>query len=94
MKKYLPYCIAFILCAYAFFSFYHSSKEINFEFNGQVQKVTYSSSGYNPTITVNNQQFDLEYIRWYDDEAKVEVGDSVVKQKGTQMMSLFKKNNK
>jgi hypothetical protein len=94
MKKYLPYCILFIICAYCFFSLYHASKEINFEFNGTVQKVIYTSFSHNPIITVNNQQFDLEWIRWYDDGAKVEVGDSVAKQKGTQMMSLFKKKNK
>lgn len=64
---------------------------MNFKFNGIVQKVTYKPFNYYPTITVNNKQYELEYIRWYDDGAIVEVGDSVIKNKGTIMMSLFKK---
>ena len=94
MKKYLPYIVLFIICAYCYSGLYTAHINISSKFSGIVQKVTYKSFSYNPIITVNNKQFDLEYIRWYDDVAKVEVGDSVVKEKGTQMMSLFKKTKK
>jgi hypothetical protein len=90
MKKYLLYSVLLVFCCYWLLSFYRAYKAINFEFKGTVQKVT-QSSGYNKIITVNNKDFDLEWVRWYDDLYKIEVGDSVLKQKGTQWMSLIKK---
>ncbi|QNK61768.1 hypothetical protein H7F33_14555 [Pedobacter sp. PAMC26386] len=90
MKKYLLYSALFVFCCYWLLSSYDALKAINYEFNGKVQKVT-PSSGYYKIITVNNKDFDLEWVRWYDDLYNIEVGDSVIKKKGTQRMSLFKK---
>jgi hypothetical protein len=94
MKRYLAYCVVLIFFTYVCYEFWTAHTNISAQFKGIVQKVAYPSFGYSPTITVNNCQYDLEYIRWYDDGAKVEVGDSVVKEKGTQLMSLIKKNKK
>jgi len=44
-------------------------------------------------ITVNNKDFDLEWVRWYDGLTNVEVGDSVMKKKGNQWMEIIKSNN-
>lgn len=92
MKKYLLYGILVIFCCYWLSSFYHAIKAINFEFKGTVQKVIPSAgSKYYKTITVNNKAYDLEWVRWYDDLYTIEVGDSVLKEKGTQSMTLIKK---
>jgi len=90
IKKYLLYGTLLVFCCYWFLSFYDALKAINYEFNGPVQKVK-PSSGYYKTITVNNKDFDLEWVRWYDDLYSIEVGDSVIKKKGTQWMDLTKK---
>jgi len=79
-----------VFCCYWLLSAYHALKAINYEFSGKVQKVA-SSSGYHKIITVNNKDFDLEWVRWYDDLTNIEVGDSVTKKKGVQWMSIIKK---
>jgi len=91
MKKYLGYSVVAILFIYVLSGFYIAHVNISSQFNGVVQKVSKKPFSSSQTITVNNKDYDLEYIRWYDDAAIVAVGDSVVKEKGTQMMSLFKK---
>jgi hypothetical protein len=91
MKKYLGYGVVAVLFIYVFFGFYTAHVNISSQFNGIVQKVSKKPFSYSQIITVDNKDYDLEYIRWYDDAAIVAVGDSVVKKKGTQMMSLFKK---
>ncbi|NRF39332.1 hypothetical protein [Pedobacter foliorum] len=88
MKKYLLYSILLVFCCYWSLSFYYLYKALNFEFKGVVQNVVRSS--YHKTITVNNNNFDLEWVRWYDDLYEIEVGDTVVKHRGTQWMSLIK----
>ena len=62
-----------------------------YDFSGRIQKVSYESGKYRPTITVKNQQFDLEWVRWIGDEDNVVVGDSVIKHKGSQWMTVKKK---
>jgi hypothetical protein len=91
MKKYFSYSLLVVFFIYIFYGFYTAHVNISSKFNGIVQNVSYKSFSSSQTITVNNKQYDLEYIRWYDDGAIVAVGDSVVKEKGTQMMSLFRK---
>ncbi|NII83598.1 hypothetical protein [Pedobacter sp. SG908] len=90
MKKYLFCGALFIFCCYWLLSAYDALKTTNYEFNGLVQKVTPPSGQYK-IITVNNKDFDLEWIRWYDDLYTIEVGDSVIKKKGTQWMDIIKK---
>jgi hypothetical protein len=93
MKKRLIYfCIGVFVC-YWIFNCYHAVKAVNSEFKGILQKVvpTPYGSGYHKTITVNNQDYDLTWVRWYDDLYTIEVGDSVVKEKGVQEMILIKK---
>ena len=94
MKKYLGYDVAAIFFIYVLFEFYTAHVNISSQFTGIVQKVSKKPFSSSQIITVNNKDYDLKYIRWYDDAAIVVVGDSVVKKKGTQMMSLFKKGNK
>jgi hypothetical protein len=94
MKKYLGYAVAVLLFIYASSEFYTAHVNISSQFDGIVQKVSEKPFGLSQIITVNNKEYDLKYIRWYDAGATVAVGDSVVKEKGTQMMSLFKKENK
>jgi len=94
MKKYLGYSVVAIFFIYVAFEFYIAHVNISSRFSGIVQKVSKEPFSSSQIITVNNKEYDLEYIRWYDDAAIVAVGDSVVKEKGTQMMSLFKKVNK
>ncbi|PWK80592.1 hypothetical protein LX99_01061 [Mucilaginibacter oryzae] len=94
MKKYLGYGIVAFFFIYVLFEFYTAHGNINSQFIGIVQKVSKKPFSSSQIITVNDKDYDLEYIRWYDDAAIVAVGDSVVKEKGTQMMSLFKKGNK
>jgi hypothetical protein len=73
------------------FSAYKIYKTVNYEFNGRIQKVSYESGNYRPIITVNNRQYDLEWVRWIGDEDDVVVGDSVVKHKENQWMTVIKK---
>ncbi|MDB5156500.1 MAG: hypothetical protein JWR50_1207 [Mucilaginibacter sp.] len=91
MKKYLPYIFLIALCVYGFTSLNRGFEQIDYEFKGIVQKVIYKSSNNNPIIVVNNKQYDLEYLKWADDSKRIEAGDSVMKKKGSQMISLFKK---
>ena len=94
MKKYLGYIVVAIFFIYVCFEFYTAHVNISSRFSGIVQKVSKKPFSSSQIITVNNKDYDLEYIRWFDDAAIVTVGDSVVKEKGTQMMSLFKKGSK
>jgi hypothetical protein len=94
MKKYFGYGILLLFFIYVSSEFYTAHVNISSQFNGIVEKISKKTFGSSQIITVNNKEYDLEYIRWYDDGAIVAVGDSVVKAKGTQMMSLFKKENK
>ncbi|MDB5086597.1 MAG: hypothetical protein JWR09_591 [Mucilaginibacter sp.] len=91
IKKYLAYSALSIFIIYFSFSAYKIYIELNYDFKGKVQNVSYESGKYRPTITVNNQQFDLEWARWIGDEENVAVGDSVVKHKGSQWMTVVKK---
>lgn len=91
IKKYLAYSALSIFILYWSFSAYKIYKTLNYDFNGRIQKVSYGSGKYRPTITVNNQQFDLEWVRWIGDEDNVVVSDSVVKHKGSQWMTVTKK---
>ncbi len=91
IKKYLPYSLLLLFVIYWCFSAYKIYKTLNYEFNGKVQKVSYDSGKYRPTITVNKLQFDLEWVRWVGDEENVVVGDSVVKHKESQWMTVIKK---
>jgi hypothetical protein len=90
MKKYLLYFAVLLFCCYWLINAYNAYKAINFQFKGRVQKVT-QTSGYYKIITVNNKDYNLEWVRWYDDLYKIEVGDSVFKIKGTQEMTIVKK---
>jgi hypothetical protein len=90
IKKYLAYSVLSIFIIYVSFSAYKIYIELNYQFKGKVQKVSYESGKYRPTITVNNQQFDLEWARWIGDEENVVVGDSVIKHKGSQWMIVIK----
>jgi hypothetical protein len=91
IKKYLAYSAVSIFILYWSFSAYKIYKVCNFEFNGKIQKVSYEYGKYRPIITVNNKQFDLEDVRWIGDEESVVVGDSVVKHKESQWMTVIKK---
>lgn len=91
VKKYLAYSALSIFILYWCFDAYKIYKTFNYDFNGRIQKVSYKSGKYRPTITVNNQQFDLEWVRWIGDEDNVVMGDSVVKHKGSQWMTVIKK---
>ena len=94
MKKYyLTGLIILVLSIVAFKGFYYDYVQTNYQFNGIVQKVTYKSFVYHPAITVNNHQYDLEYIRWFDDADSLQVGDSVIKNRGTIMMLVNRKNH-
>lgn len=88
MKKYF---IIFIVCAVVFFAFYGHLKEMNYQFYGVVKKVTYRPFKPAPTITVNNKQFELVYVRWDNYKDSIEVGDTVEKYPGTEKLLLFKK---
>ncbi|ATP55110.1 hypothetical protein CPT03_00805 [Pedobacter ginsengisoli] len=90
MKKYLQYAVLVGFFCYWLLLGYKALRAINYEFNGRVQKVT-STSSYYKIITVNNKDFDLEWVRWYDGLTNVEVGDSVMKKKGNQWMEIIKK---
>jgi hypothetical protein len=95
MKRYyLTGSIVLILTIVIFKSFYNHYIQKNYQFNGTVQKVTYKSFVYHPTITVNNHQYDLEYIRWFDDADSLQVGDSVIKNRDTIMMLVIQKKHK
>ncbi|AYL94116.1 hypothetical protein [Mucilaginibacter celer] len=91
IKKYLAYSGLSLFIFYFGFSAYKIYVMLNYDFNGKIQNVSYKSGKYRPTITVNNHQFDLEWIRWIGDESNVNVGDSVVKHKGSLWMILTKK---
>jgi hypothetical protein len=91
VKKYLIYSLILIFAIYWSFSDYKIYRTLNYDFNGNIQKVSYESGKYRPTITVNNQQFDLEWVRWMGDEENVLVSDSVVKHKGSQWMTVIRK---
>ncbi|MCR8556412.1 hypothetical protein KXD93_02095 [Mucilaginibacter sp. BJC16-A38] len=91
IKKYLAYSALSIFILYWSFSAYKIYRTLNYDFNGRIQKVSYESGKYRPTITVNNKQFDLEWIRWVGDEDNVVVGDSVVKHQKSQWMTVIKK---
>jgi len=91
IKKYLTYCALSIFILYWSFSAYKIYRTLNYDFNGRIKNVSYESGKYRPTITVNNQQFDLEWVRWIGDEDNVVVGDSVVKHKWSQWMTVLKK---
>ena len=94
IKKYLLYSALTVFIFYMASSFYKIFITQNYEFSGVVQNVTYTSNHYQPIITVNNKQYDLEWVRWYDDLYKIEVGDTVVKHKYDQHMALIKRNKK
>ena len=87
--------IYFIICGLfmlmIFNGFLNNNTEKDYKFNGIVQKVTKKSFSPYPTIMVNNKEYTIEYIRWYDDGSIIEVGDSVEKTKGTLIMSLIKR---
>ena len=89
--KYLAYFALSMFILYCIFSWYKIFKTFNYNFNGRIQKVSYESGKYRPTITVNNQQFYLEWVRWIGDEENVVVGDSVIKPKGSQWMTVIRK---
>ncbi|GAB3916049.1 hypothetical protein [Mucilaginibacter boryungensis] len=90
IKKYLFYFVFLIFILYWSFDAYKIYKTFNYSFNGRIQKVSYESGKYRPTITVNNQQFDLEWVRWHGDEDNVVIKDSVLKLKGSQWMKVVK----
>lgn len=91
IKKYLAYTAFSIFVIYMLFSAYKIYMTLNYDFNGRIQNVSYESGKYRPTITVNNRQFDLEWVRWIGDEEDVLVSDSVVKHKGSQWMIVIRK---
>lgn len=91
IKKYLLYSLVLLFALYWGFSAYKIYRTFNYDFNGRIQKVSYTSGKYRPTITVNNKQFDLEWVRWIGDEDNVMVSDSVVKHRGSQWMTVIKK---
>jgi len=91
MKRYLFYGIATLFVAYFLFSAFTIYKTLAYDFNGRIQNVSCESGKYRPTITVNNRQFDLEWVRWIGDEDNVVVGDSVIKHKWSQWMTVIKK---
>ena len=93
VKKYLAYSALIVFILYWSFSVYNIYCAINYHFNGAIQFVLYKSGHYRPTITVNNNKFDLEWVRWIGDEQNVIVGDSVIKRKGSQWMLVIKKIN-
>ena len=78
MKRfYISGLIALILSIVVYKGFYNNYVQMNYQFKGIVQKVTYKSFVYHPTITVNYHQYDLENIRWFDDADSLQIGDSV-----------------
>lgn len=92
MKRYLLYGLVALFCIYWSFSAYKIYRAFTYDFNGRIQSINYESGKYLPTIKVNNKQFDLECVRWIGDEDSLVVGDSVVKHKGSQWMTVLKKN--
>ncbi|TSJ41061.1 hypothetical protein FO440_15135 [Mucilaginibacter corticis] len=91
MKKYFTYGIVFLLSAYCLSVFYRAFQARNAAFRGTITNVVSSSLGYQPVIVVNHQDRNLEYIRWSPENFKPEPGDSVVKLKGSVMMSVYRK---
>jgi hypothetical protein len=62
-------------------------RNLNTEFKGRVTKIEYDIK-QSPTITVNNSSY---YIgSGYDTDHKIEVGDSIIKMKGSTIYKLIK----
>lgn len=59
-----------------------------YEFNGIVQKVTYSVKG-TPYVIVNGKEYVLDWNSWGFDN-KIQQGDSLIKEKNTLFIKLVK----
>lgn len=90
MKKPLFYVIPLIIVIVVGLTLRGHWIEINYEFNGLVQKITFDEPKHTPTIIVNGKSYTFVYNNRFLLDS-VSVGDSVIKVKGENEMHLFKK---
>jgi len=65
-------------------------ENLNIEFAGSVERIEYDIKQY-PTITINNKSY---YIgAGYHTEHQIEVGDSVIKKRGSDIYKLIKQRS-
>jgi len=61
-------------------------------FKGEVKKVSYGFLSRAPVINVNGKDYDLSRTDW-DSNLKVQLGDTIIKQKNTRHIFLIRRNS-
>ena len=62
-------------------------KNLNIEFAGRVERIEYNIKQF-PTITVGDSTYHIG--SGYDTDHQIEIGDSVIKRKGSEVYKLIK----
>ena len=92
-KKYYWGGLAFFVL-FVIFSVFNkpieSKKSLKWHFKGTVEYVYYNDKN-TPHVVVNNKKYDLFYAIW-DKSIKINVGDTLIKQKGSLLIKLIRKN--
>lgn len=65
----------------------------NYEFDGAVEKISYSSNKGTPKVIIKGQEYILSYNDWNVDR-EIEQGDSLIKRKGEMSLKLIKKETR
>jgi len=68
----------------------HDKENLNIEFAGSIERVEYDLEQY-PTITIGNMNY---YIgAGYHTDHQIEVGDSIIKKRGSDVYKLMKRRS-
>ncbi len=67
-----------------------SKKALKWHFKGPVEYVYYNDKN-TPHVVINHKKYDLFYAIW-DKSIKINVGDTLIKQKGSLFIKLIRKN--
>ncbi len=85
-------CLILLLGWFVYDRFQYKNT-MSWSFKGEVENVKYGFLRSTPIINVNNNEYDLWRTKW-DTHLKIQVGDTIVKRKGTLNIFLIRRGTR
>jgi len=97
IKRYLFIIMVFVLALIITIPVFYlksRSNEINWDFKGPVQKVTFGEDGVIDTLVVNGNVYRLANIKWADMNIGISRGDTAIKKRGDRYIKFIKAHSR
>lgn len=96
-KRYIYLLTTFVLVlviGIPVFVLKNSSSELNWDFKGPVEKVTFGEDRVIDTLVVNGKVYRLADIKWANFNINIVKGDTAIKKKGNKYIKFIKARTK